>query len=212
MPSFFISHKAPALFIKLKCPKQIDITAICIGTIIPDLNLIFNFISRNFSHSLVGIVILTVPVKLILTMAFNRYLAPLTSWISKKNWFLLKPLRYFGLDDIQYLSMRKYNKKFILIASYSAFIGGLTYILLDLPSHPFIEIFYLFIVFNNPLIPNNVYLNFGTISIFSFQIQLIIKVNSLIRRLWDCTLIPITLFLLRYIKKNELVQEWSKNK
>ncbi|MBY9015123.1 MAG: DUF4184 family protein [Candidatus Lokiarchaeota archaeon] len=206
MPSTFISHQAPAILLKLKYPKKIDLTAICIGTIIPDLNLI-SILNRNFTHSFIGVIILTVPITILLTIIFNKYFAPLISWISLQNISILKPLRYFGLDDLKYLEKR-FNKKFFLIASYSALLGGLTHILLDMPSHPHIQFFYPLII-KVPILIENINLYFGSITIFNIQLTFEIMLYSLIRRIFDLFLIPITLFLLRYIKKRNLIQKWN---
>ena len=49
MPSSLFSHQAPGLILKLKYPKKFDGTALCIGTIIPDINVMFNpFLSFEY--------------------------------------------------------------------------------------------------------------------------------------------------------------------
>ncbi|MFW9948041.1 MAG: DUF4184 family protein [Candidatus Odinarchaeota archaeon] len=55
MPSPIISHQAPALFIKIKYPKKIDGTAICIGALVPDICEIIPLGIRTFTHSLLGL-------------------------------------------------------------------------------------------------------------------------------------------------------------
>ncbi|MBY9004613.1 MAG: DUF4184 family protein [Candidatus Lokiarchaeota archaeon] len=207
MPSFLISHQAPAFLIKLKYPKKIDLVAICIGTIIPDLNLFSSILNRNFTHSFIGIIIVTVPLTIFLSIMFIKYLSPLISWISVQKYFILKPLRFFGLDDLKYLKLQL-NKKFFLIASYSALLGGLAHILLDMPSHPHIQFFYPIII-EVPILIENINLYFGSITIFNIQITFEIMLYSLIRRIWDLVLIPITLYFLRYIKKHNLIQKWN---
>jgi len=208
MPSFLISHQAPAFLIKLKYPRKIDLVAICIGTIIPDLNLFFSILSRNFTHSFIGIIIVTVPITVFLTVIFIKYLTPLISWISVQKCFILKPLRFFGLDNLKYLQPQL-NKKFFLIASYSAFLGGLTHLLVDMPSHAYIDLFYPLFVIKVPFLIENINIYFGSIIIFNIHFTLEIMLHSLIRRIWDLFLIPITLYLLRYIKKHNLIQIWN---
>ncbi|MFX0140931.1 MAG: DUF4184 family protein, partial [Candidatus Hodarchaeota archaeon] len=69
MPSGFISHQAPGLALKIKYPKMFDGTALCLSTIIPDINVIFEpflpFPFRNITHSLLGLVLLTIPLTII---------------------------------------------------------------------------------------------------------------------------------------------------
>jgi membrane-bound metal-dependent hydrolase YbcI (DUF457 family) len=199
MPSFLVSHQAPALLIKVKYRSKIDGIAICIGSMIPDLNLFTGLLSRNFTHSLFGVILLTVPLTILLTILFDKYLASLIPSISMKKQFIFKPLRFFGLGRLRFLKNKKFNKRFFIIAFYSAFLGGVTHLLLDIPTHPNIELFYPIIVIQTPALIKNVIVDFGTINIFSLQIDFKF---SLTRRLWDLFLIPISLYLMRYIKKH----------
>lgn len=207
MPSYLISHQAPPLLIKAKFPKRIDGIAICIGSIIPDINLYTDLFSRNFTHSFFGVLLLAVPLAVLLTMVFDKCIAPLISRISMGKWFIFKPLRFFGLDSLKYLKKKKFDRRFLLIAFYSGLLGGITHLLLDIPTHPNIELFYPWVVIKTPALIKNVIVDFGSITIFNLQID--IKF-SLTRRIWDLFLIPITLYLMRYIKKHSLVQKSRK--
>jgi hypothetical protein len=113
--------------------------------------------------------------------------------------FIFKPLRFFGLDRLRFLKHKTFNKRFFLIAFYSALLGGVTHLLLDIPTHSNIELFYPIVVIQTPALIKNIIVDLGTITIFSLQID--IKF-SLTRRLWDLFLIPITLYLMRYIKNH----------
>jgi membrane-bound metal-dependent hydrolase YbcI (DUF457 family) len=203
MPSTLISHQAPALLIKAKFPRKIDGIAICIGSILPDINLYNNLFSRNFTHSFIGVIMIIAPLAVLLTMVFDRWLASLISRISMGKWLIFKPLRFFGLDNLKYLKKKKFDRRFFLISFYSSLLGGITHLLLDLPTHANIALFYPWVIITPSLI-KNVIVNIGTITILNFQIA--IKF-SLTRRLWDLFLIPITLYLMRYIKTQNLVRK-----
>jgi membrane-bound metal-dependent hydrolase YbcI (DUF457 family) len=152
MPSSIISHQAPGLYLKYKYPNKINGTAICLATFIPDLNIFFSYFTefplRGVTHSLIGIFIWTVPLTVLFAMLFSKKIAPFISRISKRNGFIAKSLRYFGLDNWEHLKNQRFNKKYFIVVIYSAIIGGLTHILLDLPSHEYIELFFPFILKN----------------------------------------------------------------
>jgi hypothetical protein len=212
MPSSIISHQAPALLIKLKYPRKIDGTAICISTFVPDLNVFFDFLLpgffRNLTHSLIGVIIWTIPITLLLTILFSQYIAPYISNIAKKDIWILAPLKYFGIDKWDQLRSKKINRKFYLIASYSALIGGLTHVLLDLPAHEYIELFFPFIILKAPNFMAIPLAYHGTITIGSRTIPLVLTVYNLIWFLETTILIFPSLYSLRYIAKNNLLEKW----
>ena len=76
-----------------------------------------------------------------MTIVFSRYIGPLCATIAKKKNILFKPLRYFGIDEWSNLKNKRYTTRFFIVAFYSALIGGLTHLLLDLPSHAEIKLF-----------------------------------------------------------------------
>ncbi|MBD3196750.1 MAG: DUF4184 family protein [Candidatus Lokiarchaeota archaeon] len=204
MPSSIFSHQAPALLIKLKYPNKFDGTALCLSTIIPDLLILTNFFIpedlRSISHSLLGQFIWTLPMTLISTIIFSRYLGPLISRIASVDNFLFKPLAFFGLDNWNTLKRKKFNKRFFIIASYSAIIGGLTHLLLDLPSHGTIELFSPWLILKSPsflLIPLS---NPNLIQIDSRVIDATLTVYRLIWFLETIIFFFISLYLLRLIK------------
>ncbi|MEJ2279588.1 MAG: DUF4184 family protein, partial [Candidatus Lokiarchaeota archaeon] len=133
--------------------KKINGTAICLSTIIPDLDLFFsmffNFPMRDITHSILGIFIWTLPLTIIFSMLFSRHIGPFLAKIVKKDFFFSKPLRYFGVDGWDKLKFKKFNKMYFIIVSYSAIIGGTTHLLLDLPSHEYIELFFPLIILKN---------------------------------------------------------------
>ena len=203
-----ISHQAPALYLKMKFPKWIDGPSICIGAIVPDLTLWFSDL-RKISHSLLGQVIWTLPITLILTFIFSKYLASLLSKIAQKKGFIPKVMNYFGMDNWSILANKKYDRKVILVIIYSSIIGGLTHLLLDLPSHRAIELFYPWAYLRNldflwiPLA------DLGTISILNWHYHVIFMVSDVIWIVEDLIFFIISLYLFRIIKKKELLKKWE---
>lgn len=213
MPSAVISHQAPGLFLKIKYPKRIDGTAICFGAFVPDMNVIIDLFTsfrfRNISHSLLGLLIWTVPLAIILSILFDRYIGPYFAKIAKKESAIYKPLKFFGVDDWDVLKKKPFNKRFYIIAFYSALLGGLTHILLDLPSHEYIELLYPWFLLQSPdflLIP---LIDYGTIIIGQRQFEAVLTVYQLIWFIEDIILLVISLSFLRYINKKNLVKEWD---
>jgi len=212
MPSSIISHQAPAFVIKLKYPRKIDGTAICISTFVPDLNVFVDFLLpgffRNLTHSLIGIIIWTIPITLLFTILFSQYIAPYLSKIAKKDIWILTPLKYFGIDKWDQLKLKKINRKFYFIATYSALIGGLTHLLLDVPAHEYIELFFPFIILKAPDFMSIPLAYHGTITIGSRTVPLVLTVYNLIWFLETIILIFPSLYSLRYIAKKNLLEKW----
>jgi hypothetical protein len=204
MPSGFISHQAPGLALKIKYPKRFDGTALCLSTIVPDINVIFEpflpFPFRNITHSLLGLVLLTIPLTIILTIIFCTYIGPFIANLANKDSKIYKPLRYFGLDEWDNLKKKRYD-------TYSALIGGLTHLLLDLPAHEYIELFFP-IVFQSPDILLYSIVDFGPINIGPVQIDRNLTVYGLIWMIETLITFVIALYLLRYIKNRNLISRW----
>ncbi len=211
MPSGVISHQAPGLALKIKYPSKFDGTALCISTLIPDINVLFNpflpFDFRNFTHSLLGLVLLTVPLTLILTVIFCMNIGPFSANIANKNSIFSKPLKYFGVDGWDNLKKKKFDKRFFIVASYSAFIGGLTHLLLDLPAHENIEMFFP-IILQSPDILLYSIIDFGPVTIGHTQVERNLTVYGLIWVIETLITLVIALYLLRYIKKHKLISKW----
>jgi len=211
MPCGVISHQAPGLILKIKYPNKFDGTALCISTIVPDISVIlypilpFNF--RNLTHSLLGLMILTIPLTLILTVIFCMNIGPFFANIAKRNGLFSKPLTYFGVDGWDNLKKKKFNKRFFIVASYSAFIGGLTHLLLDLPAHENIEMFFP-IILQSPDILLYSIIDFGPVTIGQTQIERNLTVYGLIWIIETLITLFVALYLLRYIKKRDLISKW----
>ena len=213
MPSGILSHQAPGLMLKVKYPKKFDGTALCISTLVPDINVIFDpflpFTFRNITHSLLGLVLITLPLTLILTMIFCTYIGPIYANLAKRNGIFAKPLKYFGIDQWDNLKEKKYNRRFFIVASYSALIGGLTHLLLDLPAHGIIEIFFPLIMQSPDFLLYSIK-DYGTINIGHTQIDADLTVYQLIWFIETLITAVIAVYLLRYIKKHNLISKWYK--
>ena len=209
MPSPIISHQAPALFIKLKYPKRIDGTAICIGTMVPDLCEIIPLGIRALTHSILGLFVWTAPLTILLTMLFCRYIGPIISKFTKKEGFLSKPLQFFGVDNWDLMQKKVFNKQFFLVAFYSALIGGATHLMFDLPAHGGITLFYP-AIFPVPNFLLTTVIDFGTITIGIWQYDASYKIHNVIWHIENVILFFISLYLLRFIKKRELIRSWDK--
>jgi len=201
MPSS-LSHQAPGLLIKMKYPKRIDGTAICLSAFVPDLNVFFEpfmpFSFRHVTHSLLGLLIWGAPITILLTILFSKYIGPRISEIAKKEGRLYRLMVYFGLDELHHLKRKQFNKRFYFVAFYSALIGGFTHILLDLPAHRYNELFFPWALF---LVPD-------ILRVTVFEFNRIIPLYELIWFIEDYILLGISLFLLRKIKKDGLIERW----
>jgi len=211
MPSSIFSHQVPGLLLKIKYPRKFDGTALCISTLVPDFNIFFNpfltFDFRNFTHSLIGLLIFTIPLTILLTMLFSRNIGPFIAKIAKKDNRIYKPLKFYGLDEWEYLKKKNFNKNFFIVAVYSAFIGGLTHLLLDLPAHEYIQIFFPLVLQSPDFILYSI-INYGIINIGPIQFEADLTVYQLIWFIETVIMFVIALYLLRYIKKRHLISKW----
>ncbi|MFX1306827.1 MAG: DUF4184 family protein [Promethearchaeota archaeon] len=214
MPSSIFSHQAPGLIIKIKYPNKFDGTALCISAFVPDINIIFEpflpFNFRDFTHSLLGLGLFTIPLTIIFSIFFCIYVAPFLANLAKRSNIIYMPMKYFGIDEWDNLKKKKFNKRFFVVASYSALIGGLTHLLLDLPAHATIELFFPTILQSPDILLYSI-IDFGTINIGQIQIERNLTVYQLIWIIETLITFFITLYLLRYIKKHDLIRKWYEN-
>ncbi len=211
MPSSIFSHQAPGLILKIKYPKKFDGTALCISAFVPDINIIFEpflpFNFRDFTHSLLGLAIFTIPLTLIFSVIFCVYVAPFLANLARRNSAIYKPMKYFGIEEWDILKKKTFNKRFLVVASYSALIGGLTHLLLDLPAHETIELFFPAILQAPDILLYSI-IDFGTINIGQIQIERNLTIYQLIWIIETLITFVIAIYLLRYIKKHELIRKW----
>ena len=211
MPSSIFSHQAPGLILKIKYPKKFDGTALCISTFVPDIGVVidpffvFNF--RGITHSLIGLILFTLPLTLFLTLIFCDHIAPFCAKLARKKGILYKPMKYFGIEEWDNLKKKQFDKKFYVVASYSALIGGLAHLLLDLPAHATIELFFP-IILQSPDILLYTIIDFGSVNVGPVQIDRNLTVYQLIWIIETLITFVIALYLLRYIKKHNLISNW----
>jgi membrane-bound metal-dependent hydrolase YbcI (DUF457 family) len=212
VPSVIFSHQAPGLAIKVKYPKKFDGTALCFSTFIPDMNSVIDFFFpislRGLTHSLIGIILWTVPLTIIATILFCKFIGPLCSNIANNSNPVFEPLRYVGVDDWHLLNKKKFDKRFFLVATYSAMLGGLTHLILDLPSHADIQLLYPWFLWENPDFLLYSIVDFGTFFIGPLPIDLNITVYNLIWQIESVIGFFICIYFLRKIKTRNLLQEW----
>lgn len=214
MPNGLVSHQAPGLLLKVKYPRKFDGTALCISSLIPDLGILFDYFSpfsvRNITHSFLGQLIYTIPLTIILTMLFCTYIGPKAARIAKRKSKVYAPLRFFGLDGWENLSRKKFNSKFFIVATYSALIGGLTHIIIDLPAHGQNPLFFP-IIMQNPDFLLYSFIDPGPIYIGPIRIDRNLTVYQIIWFVEDNIMLIMSVYLLRYIKKHELINKWYNN-
>lgn len=214
MPNGLISHQAPGLLLKIKYPRKFDGTALYISAFVPDISVVvdyfFPFGSWNFTHSLLGLFTYTIPLTIILTIIFSMYIGPFVAKIGKKNGKIYLPLKFFGFDELDNLKKKKINRKFLYVASYSALFGGLSHILLDVFAHGRNSIFFP-IIMQSPDILLRVIVDFGPFYIGPLRIDRTLTVFGLIWIIEDTITLIISLYLLRYIKKHDLISKWYNN-
>ncbi len=212
MPNPVISHQTPGLLLKIKFPKWIDGTAICLGACVVDINgpidLIFSTRFINITHSFLGLFIITIPLTMLLTILFCSHIGPRISKYAKGEGFISKQLKYFGIDDWYMLNRKKYDKRFFIIAFYSSLLGGLTHLLIDLPSHSYIELFYPWVLIRAPDFFWIPIIDIGVISIGNWQSDCILTMSELIWYIEDIITFVLSLYLLRYIKRYNLIKKW----
>ena len=213
MPSSVLSHQAPGLILKVKYPHKFDGTALCISTFIPDIDVIIDWILpfnlRGITHSLLGLVLYTVPLTLIFTIIFCTYIGPFYANLAKRNGIFAKPLKYFGIDEWDYLKKKNYNRKFFIVASYSALIGGFTHLLLDLFAHATIELFFP-IILQSPDVLLYPIIDLDPVYFREMLIDVDLTVYRLIWSIETLITLVISLYLLRYMKKHKLISKWYK--
>ncbi|MHA1731301.1 MAG: DUF4184 family protein [Promethearchaeota archaeon] len=216
MPSALLSHQAPVLPLKMAFPKKFDGTALLLGSMMPDLELLFGAIAGaahlnwdfHYGHSLVGLVAWTLPWTLLFTVLFSRWVGPWWARVVKSSGRVGALGRYFGVDELYHLSGKQFNARWLFVASYSAVVGGLTHLLLDFPSHGYCFMLYPWYVWRAPESWFYEIADFGTLSLGPFSYSLNLTLFNLVWLLESVGLAALCLVLLRVAKKYDLVERW----
>jgi hypothetical protein len=141
-------------------------------------------------------------------MIFCRYIGPICADIASRESRFYYLSKYFGIDELSYLKHKKFDKRFFIVATYSALIGGITHILLDWPSHSDVQLLYPWIIWPNPEFLMYSIVDWGTITIGPLAIDANLTVYNLLWQLESFITILILLYYLRYMKKHELMKVW----
>ncbi len=151
MPSSLLSHQGIILPLKAKYPDRFDGTALCVGSFVPDLALIFshfypNHISPYVFHS-VGGLIYTIPISLLLIVFSKKALFPAIAFLAngRPSGLLNRWLISLGVSQTKALKSNDSSSQWLIKTTYSVLIGILSHFLLDLPTHswiPYLSPFY----------------------------------------------------------------------
>lgn len=219
MPSLVLSHQAPGILIKIAYPKRFDGTAFCIGASVPDFELVFYRVAQLFtqpdapwhwggSHCLPGLLVFVLPLSLVGTILFCRWLGPWCAGFATGSSKFALFLKYFGVDQWKLFRQKRFSLRWLPIASYSAIVGGITHLGLDLFTHKNMQLLFPFKSISMPVWLKTEIADFGEISmgIISYDFYLdyarllwvIISVLTALSALWG----------LRYIKNNNLMKIW----
>ena len=209
MPSSFLSHQAPVLWLKTKWPKRFDGTSLCVGSFAPDYEWVLSLFNvgvpeRKF-HT-VGELVYLLPVSLALIVFLDKVFLPAASYSVMNNRLgpLSRLLSFFGVDEWHVLKTKKINAQWLVKALYSFLLGVLTHFLLDLPSHSAIT--YLEPFFSAEM-PAWFLYEYGKISLPIFGFEDVTNFN-LVWLVLSILFGVIALYQLRTIKKHKLVAKW----
>ena len=161
MPFTLLSHQAPVMYFYSKYPKRYDLLALIISSIIPDLEVmlenLFYFPNTHLGHSLLGIILWSIPLSLIFTFISINILKALekVNFFSRSN-FISEIVDFFG-----YKKEESDYGEYIKIIIYSAILGSSTHLLLDFISHDTSFLFYPIMIFHMPDIMSLSIIDFG---------------------------------------------------
>jgi hypothetical protein len=203
LPSTIFSHQSIVLPLKIRYPQTFDGTALCIGSMIPDLDLLLPG-NRSF-HALQSLIIL-LPLTYIGAILFNTLLAPRLAAIAQHSHQgkIGQMLTYCGVEMWNVLASKRFTARWFARATYSAVIGILSHFLLDLPTHDWFP--YLRPISDGPM-PSWFLYSYGFVNIPFFGSFAI----SRARILWWGFTIGLgiaTVYCLRYMKKQHMPTKW----
>ena len=125
MPLTFPAHQSFVIGLKMKWPRGVDATALCIGAAMPDLAYPLGDWLNRQSHAFIGVVVWAIPVTLVA--------AALVRWRAGAGIFAhvpdLGPLR---LRSYQVLSLRRPP---LLVTLVSAVVGAGSHVVIDAFTH-----------------------------------------------------------------------------
>lgn len=203
MPSTVLSHQSVVLPLKIWWPRLFDDTALCIGSMIPDLDLLLP--GYRVFHAIDSLVIL-LPLALVFVLLFDNVLAPRIAVVASRNHKSVvgRVLQYFGMDALAVLQSKRVTLHWLIRALYSVFIGILSHFLLDLPTHRWIT--YLRPFFDGPM-PDWFLHFYGFVNIPLYGVFAMTRTRVL---QWILSVVfgVVTLYCLRYMKTHQLLKKW----
>ena len=216
MPSVLLSHQAIILPLKMRYPKKFDGTALMFGSIFVDFEYVFIELFKFFAvpnplplgHSLLGIFLWVIPLSIFTTLLFSKWIGPLTGKIVQKIERGKGILSYFGFDQLIHLKKKPYSFRWLWISYYSALIGALSHLLLDLPSHQYIPWFHPFILFETFNFMKFEIMNYGILTIGPLTWKLNLTIYNLIWLIETVLFGILCLYFLRKIKLQGLIEKW----
>jgi hypothetical protein len=203
LPVTVFSHQSIVLPLKIRYPQLFDGTALCIGSMMPDLDLVLPGF-RAF-HALESVVLL-LPLALLFVFLFDTQLAPYIALTAQqpRPGRIARLLMYCGMDTWSLLAAKRFSFRWLFRASYSAIIGILSHFLLDLPTHHWITYFRPF--FEGPM-PAWFLHSLGFVTI-PFYGDFSITRARVLQWVFSVGLGLVTLYCLRYMKKQHLLEKW----
>jgi hypothetical protein len=123
LPYTFFAHQAPVIPVKLAWPRRFDGTALCVGSMTPDLAYPLGTWLSDQSHTAIGIVVWAVPTALVVTWAVR-------TWVAATAFAQLPDLGWFRLHSYRVLALGR-----------PAFVATLTSVLIGAVSHVVIDAF-----------------------------------------------------------------------
>jgi hypothetical protein len=203
LPSTILSHQSIVLPLKIRYPQTFDGTALCIGSMIPDLDLLLPG-NRSF-HALESLIVL-LPLTYVGVILFNALLAPRLASMAQRphQGRIGQLLAYFGVETWDVLASKRFTARWFIRATYSAVFGILSHFLLDLPTHDWFS--YLRPFIDGPMPPWFLY-SYGFVNVPFFGSFAISRARIL---WWGFTigLGVTTVCWLRYMKKQHMPTKW----
>lgn len=182
-----------------------DGTALCIGSMIPDLDLLLP--GYRIFHALESLVIL-LPLALVFVILFDKIFAPRIAGAANSNQrtVFVRLLCYCGVDAFAVLKSKRFTPRWLVRATYSTVIGILSHFLLDLPTHHWIS--YLRPFFDGPM-PSWFLQSYGFVNTPVFGMVAVTRARVL-QWVFSVGFGLVALYGLRYMKKHQLLESGIK--
>jgi hypothetical protein len=216
VPSAFLSHQGIILPLKTRFPEKFDGTALVFGSMMVDFEYVILEIMKFLSvdaviplgHSFVGIFSWVLPISIFCSFLFSRWIGPAIASIVQKieNGHVI--LSYFGFDQLRLLKLKRFSFRWLWMSFYSALLGALSHLLLDLPSHEYIPWFHPFLLLETFDFMKIEIANYGTLTIGPISWKLNLTIYNLIWLLESIIFAIVCLYYLRKIKSEDLIKKW----